>query len=94
VTDRVLSTAAARQSIQSMQRIINGGLTDQIRALNAEGQRLSEPNTWDGPLARQFRTEWPDVRRKLVAMADELERLRSRVQRINDDIMRAGGSAG
>jgi uncharacterized protein YukE len=77
-----------------MQRIINGGLTDQIRALNAEGQKLSDPNSWDGPLARQFRSDWPDVHRKLVAMADELDRLRTRVQRINDDILRAGGSSG
>lgn len=94
MSDRVLSSATARQAIQNMQRIINGGMTDQIRALNAEGQKLSEPNNWDGPLARQFRSDWPDLHRKLVAMTDELERLRVRTQRINDDIMRAGGAIG
>jgi uncharacterized protein YukE len=77
-----------------MQRIVSGGLAEQIRALNAEGTKLSEPDVWDGPLARQFRSEWPDVRRKLTAMTEELERLRVRTQRINDEIMRAGGSVG
>jgi uncharacterized protein YukE len=93
VSDRVLSTATARQAIQTMQRIIDGGLTEDIRALNREGQKLSEPNNWDGPRARQFRSEWPGLHSKLVAVTDELERLRKQAKSINDDIMRAGGSA-
>jgi len=35
MSDRVLSSQAAKDAIQS---IINGGLTEQINALNNEGQ--------------------------------------------------------
>lgn len=94
MTDRVLSTGTARQSIQVMQRLINSGLMDQIRGLNAEGQKLSDSQVWDGPLAREFRSTWPDVHRKLTAMQEDLEQLRTRIQRVNEDIMRAGGSVG
>jgi uncharacterized protein YukE len=67
-----------------MQRIINDGLVNQVRALNTEGQKLADPSNWDGSLARQFRAEWPDLNRKLVSMTDELERLRARIQRVHD----------
>ena len=91
---RVLSTAEARQAIQAMQRVINGPLMEQIRALNSQGQTLSNASVWDGPLAREFRSTWPDMNRKLLAAQEELERLRGRTQKINEEIMRAGGAAG
>ncbi len=49
MSDRVLSSQAAKDAIQKIQSIINGGLTEQINALNNEGQQLSDPNNWDGP---------------------------------------------
>ena len=94
MSERVLSTAEAKASIATMQRIITGGLTDQIRSLNTEGTKLSEPMIWDGPLARDFRSTWPEVHRKLMAMSEELEQLRTRISRINQDIMQAGGASG
>ena len=51
MSDRVLSSQAAKDAIQKIQSIITGGLTEQINALNNEGQQLSDPNNWDGPLA-------------------------------------------
>lgn len=52
---RVLSTDEAKEAIRQIQSIVNGGLTDQIQALDNQGQRLSAPDVWDGPLASQFR---------------------------------------
>ena len=53
---RVLSTEQAKTAIQQVQAIINGGLTEQISKLDAQGKILSTPDVWDGPLAQQFLT--------------------------------------
>ncbi len=89
---RVLSTETAKQSVQKMQQIITGPLLDQINALNREGGILSDPNVWDGRLAQEFRNGWPEVNATLLRAKTQLEELRSQVQRINEDIMRAGGN--
>ncbi len=93
MTERVLSTAAAKAAIQQMQRIINGGLVEQIDALNREGQTLSDPNVWDGRLAQEFRTRWQETYANLQKSKSALEELRANIQRINQDIMSAGGNA-
>jgi len=92
MSDRVLSTAAAREAIQRMQQIINGPLLEQIEQLNRRGQTLSDANVWDGRLAQQFRSEWPQTYATLKKTKETLEELRANVQKINDDIMRAGGN--
>ena len=91
MSERVLSTGAAKQAIQSMQRIISSGLTEQIDALNREGQTQSEPNNWDGRLAQQIRSEWPEVHSALLRAKEAVEELRAKIQQINRDIMTAGG---
>jgi len=92
MADRVLSTNTAKASIQKMQQIINGPLIDQITALNREGGTLSDPNVWDGRLAGEFRNRWPEINAALLKTKQELEDLRTRVQRINEEIMTAGGN--
>jgi hypothetical protein len=89
---RVLSTDAARSAVQSMSSIINGGLADQIARLDQQGRQLCDPNVWDGGLAGQFRGTWPETSRSLQRVQGELDELRQRVERINADIMAAGGS--
>ncbi len=89
---RVLSTDAARTAISSLSAIINGGLTDQINQLDQQGRRLCEPDVWDGSLAAQFRSAWPQTSRSLQTVRAELDELRQRVERINTDIMSAGGN--
>jgi len=91
MSERVLSTQTAKQSIQKMLQIINGPLTEQIDALNREGQTLSDPNVWDGRLAQQFRSEWPQTHSALLKAKEAVEQLRANSQRINQDIMQAGG---
>ena len=89
---RVLSTDAARSAVASMAAIINGGLADQISQLDQQGRQLSQPDVWDGALATQFRGAWPDTSRSLQTVRTELEDLRQQVERINADIMAAGGN--
>ncbi|WP_183392737.1 pyrophosphorylase [Kineococcus radiotolerans] len=90
---RVLSTEQAKMSIQRMQSIINGGLTEQITRLDAEGKILSQPDVWDGPLAQTFRdSTWPQTKTALDKVKQELDSLRDQLQRISSDIMSAGGS--
>jgi uncharacterized protein YukE len=90
---RVLSTDSARQAIQKMQQIVNGPLMEQIESLNREGQTLSDPNVWDGNLAQQFRGDWwPQMHNALLKAKEAVEQLRANAQRINQDIMTAGGN--
>lgn len=93
MSDRVLSTMTAKQSITKMQQIINGDLMQQIEALNREGQTLSDPNVWDGRLAIEFRGNWPQTYQALNRAKQQLEELRANIQAINTNIMTAGGNA-
>ncbi|UWX96421.1 pyrophosphorylase [Arthrobacter zhaoxinii] len=91
---RVLSTEQAKSAINQVQSIINGGFTDQISALDAQGKILSDPNTWDGPLAAQFRgSTWPETKAALDKARQELEELRTQLQKISENIFSAGGGA-
>ena len=91
---RVLSTEQAKSAISQVQAIISGGFTDQIAALDAQGKILSDPNVWDGPLAAQFRgSTWPETKAALDKARQELEELRTQLDRISRDIFTAGGGA-
>ena len=92
MSGRVLSTTGAKEAITRMQQIINGGLTQQIQELNNQGTRLSQPDVWDGQLAVQFRGDWPDMHNKLNQMKQALEELRVNIEKINQNIMTAGGN--
>ncbi|WP_146364093.1 pyrophosphorylase [Arthrobacter yangruifuii] len=91
---RVLSTEQAKSAIAQVQSIVNGGFTDQISALDAQGKILSDPNIWDGPLASQFRgSTWPETKAALDKAKQELEELRTQLDKISQDIFSAGGGA-
>lgn len=91
---RVLSTEQAKTAIQQIQSIVNGGLTDQISQLDAQGRVLSDPNVWDGPLASQFRgSTWPETKAALDKVRTELEELRAQLDKISRDIFTAGGGS-
>lgn len=90
---RVLSTDTAKQSIKEMQRIVNGSLQENINALSRVGQNLSDPNVWDGKLARRFRgDQWPSMEKALSDLQRSLDELRANIQQINENIMTAGGN--
>lgn len=89
---RVLSSEEAKTAITQMQNIISGGLVEQIRNLDTQGQKLCDPNVWDGKLAVDFRQQWPETNRALDTVVLQLEELRTKIQSINSDIMTAGGN--
>jgi len=91
MSERVLSTDAAKRANKEMQRIISGPLMELIDRLNRELQTLSDPNVWDGRFAQQFRNEWPQTHSALLKAKEALEELRARSEQINTDIMGAGG---
>lgn len=91
---RVLATEEAKSAIQQIQSIIQNGLTQQITSLDAQGQKLSDPNVWDGPLAIQFRTStWPETNTALNKAKTELEDLKGQLEKIAANIMSAGGGS-
>ena len=94
MVSRVLSTEQAKSAIQQLQSIINGGFTDQLSQLDAQGRILSDANVWDGPLAEKFRSStWPETRAALEKAKTELEELRSQLQQISANIFSAGGGS-
>ena len=91
---RVLATAEAQSAITQLQSIINGGFTEQITQLDAQGKTLSNPDVWDGPLARTFREQtWPETKTALDKAKTELDELRGQLEKIRANIMQAGGGA-
>jgi Asp-tRNA(Asn)/Glu-tRNA(Gln) amidotransferase C subunit len=91
---RVLSTEEAKTAIRQLQSIIAGGFTDQISQMDAQGRVLSDPNVWDGPLASQFRSDtWPQTKSALDRAKEELEQLRTQLDKIAADIFSAGGAS-
>lgn len=93
MSDRVLSTATARDAVTQMRNILHGGLTDQITQLKQQGETLSQPDIWDGRLASEFRGQWSEQVSTINNMQTTLQELQSQVERINQDIMAAGGNS-
>jgi uncharacterized protein YukE len=92
MAQRVLSTDVARAAIQQMQQIISSDFEHTVQRLTTQGQTLSDPNVWDGPLAAQFRHDvWPKIDSSLKTTREGLDELRAKLQSINQDIMTAGG---
>lgn len=91
---RVLATDEARTAIAAIQAVLDGSMTDTLTRLQQQGQVLCSPESWDGQLAAQFRSEtWPAHERAFLQMKGSLEALREQVARINTDILSAGGNA-
>jgi len=94
LSDRVLSTETARVTIQRMEAILAGQLEQQVQQLEQQGQTLSDPNIWDGRAASEFRGNvWPQAKASLDRTVQTLEELRVAVQKVNQNIMTAGGNA-
>lgn len=91
MSSRVLSSQEAEDAIKAIRTILDGPLTEQIDALAKHGQTLSQPDVWDGALARQFRSQWPETHSTLIKAKQAVEELRAEAERINQDIVSAGG---
>ncbi len=89
--DRVLTTAEAPAAATQMGSIINGTFASDVRNLDNQGKKLSEPNIWDGPHAQKFRDAWPRINTTLTNLLSQLGDLQQAVKNVNDDIRHAGG---
>ena len=89
---RVLTTAEAASAATQMGSILNSGLSSEISKLDSQGKILSEPNTWDGPHAQTFRSQWPQINTTLTRLLGQLQQLQTAVKNVNSDIAQAGGS--
>ena len=49
MSDRVLSSQAAKDAITALQNIINGGLQNEINNLNQQGNQLKDPQQLGRP---------------------------------------------
>ena len=92
MSDRVLSTMTAKETIVKMRQVINGPLMEQIQQLAQQGQTLSDRNVWDGNLANDFRTRWQETHQTLMKTQQALDELRQTIEQINSNIMTAGGN--
>ena len=89
----VKSTPEAILAIHQMKSILEGGLMEQIAALNRQGGTLSEPNNWAGPKADEFRGQWPTTYSHLVTVQRDLAALNEQLRAIQGNIQSAGGAA-
>lgn len=93
MSGRVLSTEAAQNAISQIASTTDGGLSDQLTSLKAQGEILCDKNNWDGPLADKFSNDtWPATRTALDQMVQKLQELQQQTSQIQQDIMSAGGS--
>jgi uncharacterized protein YukE len=91
MTAVVRSEPDAIEAIQAMQRIISGGVTDQIQQLIDQGNRL-HPGNWAGRHADGFYGSWPTVRQGLQNAITQLTELTNDIMTVNTNIQEAGGN--
>lgn len=88
---RTLSSPAAQDAVKQMNSILTSNLAGDLARLRSQGQRLSEPNVWDGRNASQFRASvWPQTDDALRKLQGELDVLRTKIDAITANIMSAG----
>lgn len=89
---RVLATSEARSAVQRLRAILSADLTKTLRDLEVQGDILADPNDWDGGLASQFRSGWPQDKAALKNLQARLDELQQSIDRITQSIMTAGGN--
>ena len=87
---RVLATqdakAAASQLVQ-----LSGQLKEEIGKVVAQGDKLAQPNEWDGKLAVTWRGDWGNDKKQLQSAAQQLDALEKRAKQAVEAIIAAGG---
>jgi hypothetical protein len=92
MSQRVLATDNAKTAATKMQTLLTGNMTAQIHQLQTLGTALTNPNTWDGPLAVRFRTgSWPQQNKALQTAVTTLETLSKQMETVVQNILHAGG---
>ena len=90
---RVLADGVAETASKKFLNTVNNDLPNSLKALNAAGRDLTDPQHWDGKAAQDFRTNiWPKVQSDLTKMQSSLTDLQGQVDKILANIMKAGGN--
>ncbi len=87
---RVLATQDARASAGQLVQL-SGQLRDEIGKVVAQGDKLADPNQWDGKLAQTWRSDWGNDKKQLQTAAQQLDALEKRAKQAVDAIIQAGG---
>jgi uncharacterized protein YukE len=87
---RVLATQAARDSANQLVQL-SGQLKDEIAKVIAQGDKLADPNQWDGKLAQTWRSDWGNDKKQLQTSSQQLDQLEQRAKQAVEAIIQAGG---
>jgi hypothetical protein len=95
MSQRVLATDAAKDAAVKLQSLLNGDMQKDLKAVDADGAVLADPNQWDGPRAITFRTsEWPQHDQAINSAIRTLETIGAHAQSTIEAIQAAGGAGG
>ncbi|WP_035923102.1 hypothetical protein [Frankia sp. QA3] len=87
----VRSTPQAVAAVSDLASIVNGPLLTHFDELRSTARTLTDPESWDGRGATEFRTTvWPGYERTLTELHTRLDQLRSRLAEIQSEIQSAG----
>ena len=87
----VLVTQEAKQAAVRMRSIVHGGLQEQVRDLQRQGDSLASGAVWKGEKADIFQGQiWPETNSALTRMIAALDDLQRRVDAVLDEIFAAG----
>jgi len=81
----------ALDAAKRMQHLANGPMLTDIEQLNQAGQLLADRETWDGPRAQRFRSEWQGMHVSLMEAQKAICQLRVQANEILLDVLAAGG---
>lgn len=88
---RVLASESAKTHVLHLKATIDGGFIDTLNQVSVDCTELSRPDIWDGPLARQFQGQWPELQKGLHTVHDQLTQLAANIDTITTQILAAGG---
>ncbi|THJ48186.1 hypothetical protein [Candidatus Frankia alpina] len=87
----VRSTPQAIAAVSDLASIVNGPLLSRFDELRSTARTLTDPESWDGRGATEFRTTvWPGYERTLTELHARLDQLRTRLADIQSEIQSAG----
>ncbi|MCK9874670.1 hypothetical protein MXD61_12930 [Frankia sp. AgPm24] len=87
----VRSTPEAVAAVSDLASIVNGPLLGHFDELRSIARSLTDPESWDGRAATDFRTNiWPGYERTLTDLHAQLDQLRARLAEIQNEIQNAG----
>ena len=87
---RVLATQDAKTAAGQLVQLA-GQLKDEITKVTAQGDKLADPNQWDGKLAQQWRGDWGNDKKQLQTASQQLDALEKRAKQAVEAIIQAGG---